>query len=250
MPSSKKYEARSVVGLWIFLSLLLTTYYLLPITSHAQEIDLLWQGDVYTPPFYEGRALWTNQSEITLYAVPHIPNPIGGEFSSTELVYKWWKNSTVLGTANGIGKNSITFTGSIIDRPQSIKIEILSKDGALLASATREFSPIVPSLLIYENNPLYGIMFNREVGSSYKMRGSEITLVAIPLFFSSFERDPEFLKYSWRTNAGGSKTSNSVTYRIPENTSGSSRVNIRVSNEDRIIQSSERSFLLDFNDNE
>ena len=248
--SSKKYVARSRVWFGILLFVLLTTYYLLPTAiSHAQEVDILWQGDVYTPPFYEGRALWTNQSEITILAVPHIPGP-NGEINPAGLTYKWWRNSTVLGTANGVGKNSITFTGSIIDRPQIIKIEILNSDGALLASASREFSPVAPGLLVYENNPLYGIIFNKEVGSSYKMTGSEITLVAIPLFFSSLERGPEFLKYSWRTNAGKTETTNSVTYRSPENTSGSARISVRVSNEDRITQSSERNFLLNFNENQ
>ena len=215
----------------------------------AQEVDILWQGDVYAPPFYQGRELWTNQSEIIIQAIPHIKDGVGGELNPTTLTYKWWKNSTVLGTANGVGKNSITFTGSIIDRPQVIKIEILNSDGALLASASKEFSPVVPSLLVYENNPLYGIMFNKEVGSSYKMTDSEITFIAFPLFFSSLEKDPEFLKYNWRTNAGGAGNTSSVTYKSPENTSGSARISVRISNEDRIIQSSEKSFLLNFNEN-
>ena len=214
--------------------------------SRAQEVDILWQGDVYTPPFYEGGAHWTNEAEITILAIPHIPGPGGALLNPNTLVYKWWKNSVVLGTVNGVGKNSITFTGPIITRPQVIKVEILTTDGALLASATREFAPRPTKLLVYEDNPLYGMMFHKEVSSTYSMNSQEIKLVSYPLFFSSDSRDPGFLGYVWRTTAGSTEGSGTVTYRIPEGSSGTAKITLRASNENKILQSGEKSFTLKF----
>src|SRR3989344_1173365 len=55
-------------------------------TTHAQSVDLLWQGETYTPPFYKGKSLWSNQSRITFFAMTNgLGNP-------ANLSYKWTKN--------------------------------------------------------------------------------------------------------------------------------------------------------------
>src|SRR3990167_742525 len=102
----------------IFLS---TIYFLLTTVVLAQSVDILWQGDTYTPPFYKGKSLWSNQSRITFVAIPQgLGNP-------ASLNYKWTKNGTVLGNINGIGKNTLSFTDSILSRPQTIRVDILSE---------------------------------------------------------------------------------------------------------------------------
>src|SRR3990167_10337236 len=94
---------------WTLTTILLT----LPILHlQAEEVDLLWQGNSYVPPFYEGRTLWSSQSRITFLAIPHgagIGNP-------ANLTYKWTKNGTVLGNINGVGKNTLSFIDSILSK--------------------------------------------------------------------------------------------------------------------------------------
>jgi len=41
------------------------------LTLIPTSIDLLWEADSYTPPFYRGRAVPTSGSTIRLFAVPH-----------------------------------------------------------------------------------------------------------------------------------------------------------------------------------
>jgi len=106
-----------------FYWILTITLLILPILHlRAQEVDILWQGETYTPPFYKGRALWSSQSRITFLAIPHgagIGNP-------ANLTYRWTQNGTVLGNINGIGKNTLSFTDSVLSKPQTIKIDVLS----------------------------------------------------------------------------------------------------------------------------
>jgi len=245
---SKEYVVRSMFGFGILLFLLFTICWLLPTTpAHAQEVDLLWQGDVYTPPFYEGRSLWSNQSEVIILAIPHIFSQ-GRELDPSTLTYKWWKDSVVLNTVSGIGKNSISITDSVTGRPQEIKVEIMTGDGAVLASASKKLSGLPVKLLVYEDSPLYGLLFNREVGSSYEIEEQETTLAVIPFFFSSFEKDPGFINYKWNTSSGSTEGSGSVTYRFPEGVSGSAKINVRASNENRFMQFSEKSFTLNVKD--
>ena len=232
-------ESRIRNGLIIFL---LASCFLILDSSfvHAQSVDILWQGQTYTPPFYKGKALWSNQSRISFVAIPQ------GLGNSANLNYKWTRNGTVLGNINGIGRNYLSFLDSILSKPQTIKVDILSSQDEVLASAFVTVVPTSPILAIYENNPLYGFMFHRETNGTYELREKEVTFSAFPFFFSALSRADSGLSYEWRTNVGEAETRNSVTYRSPDDASGSSQVSMRVSNKDKIMQSFNKSFLIEF----
>ena len=224
----------------LIFTLILTSCFLLPTSINAQSIDILWQGETYTPPFYKGKTLWSTQSGITLVAIPH------GLGSSANLNYKWTRNGTVLGNISGRGKNTLTFVDSILSRPQTFKVDILSSEDKVLASASHTFIPTSPNLAVYENNPLYGFMFHKEMTGTHRLEGREVTFTAFPFFFSASNRVEDILGYDWRTNIGGTETRNSVTYRTPENVAGTSQVSVKASNRDRIMQSAEKSFMVQF----
>jgi len=209
-------------------------------TTHAQSVDLLWQGETYTPPFYKGKSLWSNQSRITFFAMTNgLGNP-------ANLSYKWTKNGTVLGNINGVGKNTLSFTDSILSRPQTIKVEILSEQKTVLASASIFVTPTPSVLAVYENNPLYGFMFHKEIVKEHKLQDKEITFTAFPLFFSALNRIDNSVEYEWRTNVGDRENKNSVTYRAPDDAVGASQIQVSVSNKEKILQSSNKSFLIEF----
>lgn len=210
---------------------------------HAQGVDILWQANTYTPPFYEGRALWSTQSGITLVAIPQgLDNP-------SNLNYKWSRNSTVLGSSSGVGKNSLAFLDSILSKPQTITVEIVRETGdgeTVLAKGETTVTPTKPFLLVYENNPLYGFMFHQAISDEYKLPEGEVTFTAFPYFFGAASRlSPDFT-YEWRTNTGGLETRGSVTYRAPEDASGSSQVSLRVLNKKSITQDLRKGFLVKF----
>lgn len=225
-----------------FYFLLATLLLITPISySYAQSVDILWQGDAYTPPFYNGRTLWSNQSRISFLAIPQgLGNP-------ASLNYKWTKNGTVLGNINGIGKNTLSFTDSILSIPQTIEVDIISQGDTVLASASINVAPVSSILAIYENNPLYGFMFHREINGTHELQNKEVTFSAFPFFFSILNRTDNAVDYEWRTNIGGeAETKNSVTYRAPDDATGASQIQVKVSNKDKITQSSDKSFLIKF----
>src|SRR3989344_1441328 len=103
--------------------------FFLPTLVSAQSVDLLWQGETYTPPFFEGRSLWSNQSRVTIVAVPQ------GLGNASALNYRWTKNDTVLGSLSGVGKSLLSLKDTILSKPQTIKVEVVSGE-RVLASAT------------------------------------------------------------------------------------------------------------------
>ncbi len=122
----------------------------------------------------------------------------------------------------------------------------MSSDKTVLASVSVVVAPIVPTLAIYENNPLYGYMFHRETSGAHQLQDKEVTFAAFPLFFSALNRADGAINYEWRTNVGEVEIKNLVTYRSPDDVTGSSEVRVRVSNKEKILQDIKKSFLIEF----
>ncbi len=223
-------------------ALLLSTllYLLSPLSTHAQTIDILWEGDGYTPPFYEGGVPWTSEGVVRFVAVPE------GLGSPATLDYKWTRNGTVLGNTNGVGANTLEIDDSLFSRPQSVSVEIVSGD-TILASDAAYVTPRIPKLLVYENNPLYGFLFNQEVSGNYTLAQQELRLTAFPLFFSIPTRSYPYITYTWRSGGREDSASDSVTYRAPEGASGAASVSVKATNTETLKQTVEKNFLIQFN---
>lgn len=216
-------------------------------TFTSNDIDILWQGKSYTPPFYKGKSLWPYQGNITLLAIPHVHNSSGQEISPNNLIYIWKQNSTVLGDVSGFGKNSLTFSDSILSLNQVIKVDVLTNKDTIVASKVINLNPLPPKILVYENNPLYGIIFNHESTGAISLQSKEISFIATPLFFSTANRNDPNIQYEWRVNNKKVSQSNGqITFRIPENVSGESGVGSSIKNIDKITQTSQKTFQVHF----
>jgi hypothetical protein len=223
-----------------FLILSVFIIIILPAISWAETstgVDLMWQGDGYVPPFYEARTLWGNQTGITFLAIPY------GFDSTTDLYYKWYLDEDPIGTESGIGRNTFRFADSILSKPRQISVELM-RNKEVVASATEVVSPTSPQILVYENSPLYGYLFNNEIGEVYNMTEPESTFAAFPLLFKTTDKSSG-VSYVWSTNSGEGSRSNSVTYRSPS-TSGSSRVSVSATSINNPLQSAGRSFTVNF----
>jgi len=210
-------------------------------TVSSGSVDILWQGDAYTPPFYKGRTLWSHESTITLLSIPHVGK------SPTSLIYRWSLDGEILGNNSGVGKNSLSFTGSILRQPRTVRVDIMTDRDTVVASASLTKPSISPSALVYENNPLYGLMFNREIGDTYLAKTKEFSFVGIPLFFNTLSRTSKEINYSWGSG-GDVHTNGEVTYRTQEGASGSSPVALEVTAPASVTQSAEKSFSVQFDE--
>lgn len=208
----------------------------------SSEVDILWQGETYTAPFYKGRSLWSSQSKITLVAIPHGV----GNVNLSNLNYRWTKNGTVLGSLSGVGRNTLSLTDTVLSKSQTIDVEVLSGQGTPLASASVLVTPVSPTFAFYENNPLHGFMFHREISGTYELKSPEVTFSAFPFFFSASNRFDANMTYEWRVNDTDPKIGNSSTYRAPEQTEGTSRISVHASHRDWILQDIDREFLIQF----
>lgn len=224
---------------------LLLALFLAPALASAASVDLFYRGETYVPPFYLGGAQWTNESRIDLLAIPQ------GLGDPKSLTYKWRQGTTVLGDESGVGRNMLSFSDSVLSKPQTISVQIVDGNDNVLAQSYVNLVPQAPDLLIYEKHPLYGFLFNLEASRGYALSSGEVTFAAFPLFFSTPSRDAGGLSYAWSSSAGTDSTQSTVTYRAPDNAAGSASIAVKASNPATLRQASSKNFLVQFgNQNE
>lgn len=211
-------------------------------------IDLVWQANSYTPPFYKGKGLYVDQGEAQIIALPIFMDTNGKKINPSELIYKWTQNGKVLGSLSGYGKQTLSVTGSVISRPLVIEVDINTLDGKITGHKEITLNPTTPKLVFYKNSPLYGVIYEKALNVSTELMDKELTITAVPYFFSTTIKNGVFIGFSWTMNGqsiGGN--GDTQTFRVPENTTGTSIVSLKVENFLKVLQFANRSLSLSYN---
>lgn len=216
------------------------------IVINPAEVDLIWEADAYAPPFYEGKSLYADQSDIKVTAIPHIV--VGGkELDPKSLMYKWEISTQSKGVQNGYGRNHIKLTDTLDPLPHDIKVTVSSLDGAYSARGEVRITPAKPKVLFYENDPLLGIVTERSFAGQVDMTDKEFTVVAYPYYFS--KQAASVLDYEWLMNnqpiAPGSEKGQ-LTLRNADETEGSSFINLTLKNAVRFFQSATNNLMISY----
>ncbi len=201
------------------------------LTIIPASVDLLWEADSYTPPFYEGRALPSSGSTIRLYAIPHILRSSGVEVPASNLTFTWKNNGAVLQADSGVGKSSATIPAAILLGSDVITVDAQTADGTLSGEASVAIQTIDPHLVLYESSPLFGILYHRALQQNDSATDAETTFTAVPYFADALTaRDPN-LSYEWRINdspvANDPKDPNEVT--VSSQAVGTAQINLNLS---------------------
>ncbi len=213
---------------------------------NPQTVDILWEADTYTPPFYKGKSMFTPEDTITFVAMPNINNE---QPDPKTLSYKWIENQEVQGSKSGYGQNTFKHTGGILMKPVEINVEA-STEGGQKAFNTIFLRSIFPEVNLYEDHPLYGFLFNKEISGVFPFgEREEGTIAAFPFFLSTLNRITKSIVYNWTVNYNkviGQSNKNELTLRNTENTEGKSYVSVEVRNSDIFLQKGETNTYVDF----
>ena len=164
------------------------------------ELDLLVDSDSYVPPFYRGAARPSAGTNLRLQALPRFKR--GNAFvPASELTYTWRRNGEVLGSISGRGRAAVTLPVEHLFGTDVISVEARSSDGKLSHISSVSISAAEPILALYENHPLYGVLYNRALSNSASVSGSEATFAAIPFFAQARSIYDPALQFEWRVNS-------------------------------------------------
>lgn len=211
------------------------------ISINPSEVEILWESDTYTPPFYKGKALYSSDADLSLLAVP-----ISKGTNPANLVYTWKKDGTLLPNLSGFGKQFITIKTQFQIDPVKMEVEVSSGDGSYSARGEIVIPPTQPKVLVYENRPLSGFRFDKAVGSQQGLIENEVSFVGIPYFFSAAKRNVENLFFSWTMNGASvvpsEKDKATLILRHESGVTGSSQIGLSVENRNGSLQRSTKEF--------
>lgn len=212
-------------------------------------IDLLWEARGYTPPFYRGKTRPAPDADIVVSAEPDIRDAAGRKIPNEKLVFTWRQNGTVLGKLSGTGKSAAVLKGPRIHQENRIEVIAASLDGSASGRGVLRLSPEEPKLLVYEDRPLLGTLFNKAIGESFSITEAETSFAAHPFFFSAQDPDDRALQYQWSINNEPSENPGADPSILTVRPFGSGSSNLRASvrHGENIFQSAEYAFRVNFN---
>ncbi|TAL48820.1 hypothetical protein EPN83_03455 [Patescibacteria group bacterium] len=219
------------------------------VTIRPALVDLLWEARTYTPSFYRGKALYSQESDITVAALPHFVDSNSRTLPRENLIYQWSNNGTVLGGVSGYGRGSFTFTGSLFEKREVVAVEVQSTDGRFRAKKSITITPVSPRIVFYENHPLFGPLYNQAVGNEFALKNKEVSVLAVPYFFSAAERGDPQLEFQWSLNSNPAQSQDerdTITLRQEDEARGKSQISLSVQNISRLLQSDKKDFFVSF----
>jgi len=212
------------------------------------DVDVLWQADTYTPPFYRGKALYTPEAHVTLVAIPNLLAG-GKRLDSRDAVYTWSQDYEVQGDVSGFGKNTYSFDGPIIQDDTNIQAEVTSnQDSSIDGKSSVTLSPTSPEAVLYETHPLLGTLFNRELDGDYNLTDPEVKISAFPYYFSTQSQNA-LVNYNWNLNGNAlslSSNESSIIFSKKATDSGNSVISVSIGEDTKALQQSTAAFNLSY----
>ncbi len=210
------------------------------------SVDLVWESNSYTPPFYKGKALHARQGLIKIVAMPNFVKN-GSVIDPKTLIYEWSNGLNAYQAQSGYGKNILLINGSMLGQSDNIELLVRDPSSNMVTNGFLTISPVDPELVFYEKNPFYGYIFEKSLGKSVTMKGDEIEVWTAPYNLSN--ENPRNLAYEWRLNGSVAKelyNSRSAVFRRPEEGSGNSIISLKIENLNRILQYVENTLMIKF----
>lgn len=208
-------------------------------------VDIVWEGNTYTPPLYAGRPLPNGQSSVTLLALPHILTR-GAEVPASTLIYSWQIDGTPIPKQSGYGKSSIVITPPRFENAFTASVTVSTQDGSTVAENSVSIQPQKPFPIFYEDAPLLGMRFDRAVEGLFPFTGDEVSFVMYPLFISN----PNDILYAWSLDgapfAVDQEKPRVATFRKVGGGTGTHTVTMSISNLNKFLEQATNSFQLTF----
>lgn len=196
------------------------------------EVDLIYESQTFTPPFYEGKANFSRQSTVKVVAVPQVLNKSGLYVSPQNISYTWYVDGSVVQNSSGYGKQTFTYPSKLLSSAVKIGVEISTIEDGAVANSSITINPVNPDVVVYEKSPTLGTLYNKAISNSFSIKIPEFEIEAVPYFFNKDLVLNKSTLFNWKLNGQtiSSPNKNSVVFRNDKNEEGQSDISVSVSN--------------------
>jgi hypothetical protein len=225
------------------------TFYSAQVTVAPTQLDVLVDSDSYTPPFYLGRALPSPGTDLLFQAIAHFKRPDGTTIPDSQITYTWKQGGEVLGGISGRGRSSATIPVQHLSGDNIVTVDAVSSDGSRSAETTATVPLVEATVDLYEDHPLYGLLFNNALGAFARIAENEMTFAAIPYFAQIAGPNDPRLSYAWRVNdtaIARSVTSPSEITINADNSTGQAALSLDLTHADNYLMSASGAWNINF----
>jgi hypothetical protein len=184
--------------------------YLQTLAIQPEDVALIAEPISSAPPLYPGKSLVPLEGSTRVVAVANLMDENGKAIDPSTLSYAWTVDDTALADSSGIGKDAIIVDSPLEYRSSDVSVVVQSQDGSLVGGDSLSLAPSEPTVRVYEDDPLLGILFDHALSDNYTISGAEDTLYAAPF---SLPTSLGALLLQWFLNGDLAQTGNSVTLR-------------------------------------
>ncbi len=220
------------------------------LSINPADVDLLYEAQTYAHPFYEGKRMFTSESEIEFIAVPHFVSANGSRTAASSLIYTWSLNGSVQQASSGYGKNTLLLKGSLIERPVQVTVDVSAPGSTLKATQSITMRSIAPDIVLYENNPLLGVVYEKAIQGEFKLERPQVDFEGVPYYASATSKDDIALDYSWYINGvevtSKAPNENYMVLQNDKNEEGTALIGVTLNHISNILQTTRSELELDF----
>lgn len=209
-------------------------------------VNIMWEADTYTPPFYKGKALISPEAGVRIIALPDLAN-LSNPLGAGNFVYNWKKDDYDIASASGYGENVYSFTGPKPLTNTKISLGVSSVDESARSEIQIYLPQARPFILFYEKDPLFGVLYNKPIDEEMTLDKKEVSISAEPYFFSNEKIASAVHRYTWSVN--GKEVRNNgrvITLRNDTGAGGKSVVSLTMRGISKTFQTARKDVLINF----
>lgn len=164
----------------------------------VSDVGLTWAANSEAPIFYRAKLMPTQNSLVTVSALPFIYQPgTKNLISSNNLTYNWKKDGKMDFEKSGINKSSYAFrVGNFPNNPHDIRLEIKTADGVVSLSKDALIPVIKPQVLLFFADPKTDQPFGIAL-KNLTTKSMNLNFIAQTYFFTAPVKN---LKWLWFIN--------------------------------------------------
>ena len=210
--------------------------------------DLVWEGDSVVPPSYKGLPLAGLSAPVNVAAIIRFTDGFGVEYSESNFSFYWERNSFSL-PERGVGASAVQIENGVdyVSAPLRVVATATLPNLGVDFSKSLNVLPINPFTLVYQFNPILGLIETSTIPRRAQSAVSSLSLSAYPLYFSKQDLINNAVDFTWVINGRESSIKNR---KIDVTTEGNTSVILNVSSrntlQQKYLQSSQYGFSIDF----
>ena len=209
------------------------------ITIRPSVMTLLWEAtDSYVPPFYKGKALLSEGSDVKVVAMPEIR--VGTTMANPKnMTYSWKKDYNPDQQASGYGKSFYVYTSDYLERSTNISVVAQTIDQTFSSEASINPASVNPKISFYRRDFSLGTLWDQALTNGHQIVGDD-TVVAVPYYISPKEIRTPSLIFRWYINESPvnakSYFKNIMPLKVEDGMSGTAELRLDIENTDKIFQ--------------